>query len=57
VSFATITLCIASQRVFVVVVYFIINSVQKLLHAHSYMFIYTEQSSKKQISTIVLISH
>jgi hypothetical protein len=36
VSFATITLCVASQRVFVVVVvvvvaYFIIDSVRKLL--------------------------
>jgi hypothetical protein len=33
VSFATITLCVASQEVFVVVVvvYFIINSVQKLM--------------------------
>jgi len=30
VSFDTITLCIASQQVFIVV-YFIINSVQKLL--------------------------
>jgi hypothetical protein len=35
VSFATMTLCVASQRVFIVVVvaaaYFIIGSVQKLL--------------------------
>jgi hypothetical protein len=31
VSFAAITLCIASQRVFVVAVYFVITSVLKLL--------------------------
>jgi hypothetical protein len=32
VSFAAITLCVASQRVFiVVVVYFVIDSVRKLL--------------------------
>jgi hypothetical protein len=31
VSFAAITLCVVSQRVFVVVVYFVIDSVRKLL--------------------------
>jgi hypothetical protein len=31
VSFATIALCVASQRVFIVVVYFVIDSVRKLL--------------------------
>jgi hypothetical protein len=38
VSFAAITLCIASQRVFilVVVVYFVIDSVRKLLDTPSY---------------------
>jgi hypothetical protein len=37
VSFAAITLCVASQRVFiVVVVYFVIDSVRKLLDTHSY---------------------
>jgi hypothetical protein len=37
VSFAAITLCVASQRVFVivVVVYFVIDSVRKLLDIHS----------------------
>jgi hypothetical protein len=40
VSFAAITLCVASQRVFivvvvVVVVYFVIGSVPKLLDTHS----------------------
>jgi hypothetical protein len=34
VSFAAITFCIASQRVFVV--YFVIDSVRKLLDTHSY---------------------
>jgi hypothetical protein len=31
VSFAAITLCVASQRVFIVVVYFVVDSVRKLL--------------------------
>jgi hypothetical protein len=44
VSFATITLCVASQRVFivvvvVVVVYFVIDSVWKLLDKPSYILI------------------
>jgi hypothetical protein len=39
VSFATITLCVTSQRVFVVaaVVYFVIDSVRKLLDTPSYI--------------------
>jgi hypothetical protein len=42
VSFAAITLCVASQRVFtvvvvVVVVYFLIDSVWKLLDTPSYV--------------------
>jgi hypothetical protein len=37
VSFAAITLCVASQRVFIVVsVYFVIDSVRKLLDTRSY---------------------
>jgi hypothetical protein len=36
VSFAAITLCVASQRVFVVV-YFVIDSVRKLLDTPSYI--------------------
>jgi hypothetical protein len=37
VSFAAITLCGASQRVFIIaVVYFLIDSVRKLLDTHSY---------------------
>jgi hypothetical protein len=37
VSFAAITLCVASQRVFIVVVYFIIDSVRKFLDTSSYV--------------------
>jgi hypothetical protein len=36
VSFAAITLCVASQRVFIVIVYFFIDPVQKILDAPSY---------------------
>jgi hypothetical protein len=36
VSFAAIALCVASQRVFIVVVYFVIDSVRKLLDTSSY---------------------
>jgi len=36
VSFATITLCVASQRVFIVV-YFVIDSVRKLFDTLSYI--------------------
>jgi hypothetical protein len=39
VSFAAITLCVASQRVFIIVVYFIIDSVRKLLDTPSYLLI------------------
>jgi hypothetical protein len=37
VSFATITLYVASQRVFIVSVYFVIDSVRKLLDIPSYI--------------------
>jgi hypothetical protein len=37
VSFAAITLSVASQRVFIVVVYFVIDSVRKLLDTPSYV--------------------
>jgi len=36
VSFAVVTLCVASQRVFIVV-YFVIDSIRKLLDTPSYM--------------------
>jgi hypothetical protein len=40
VSFAAITLCVAFQRVFIVVsVYFVIDSVRKLLDTLSYRFV------------------
>jgi hypothetical protein len=35
VSFADITFCVASQRVFIVVVYFVIDSFRKLLDTSS----------------------
>jgi len=38
VTFAAITLCVASQRLFIVVsIYFVFDSVRKLLDTHSYM--------------------
>jgi hypothetical protein len=37
VSFAAITLCFSSQRVFIVVVCFVIDSLRKLLETPSYM--------------------
>jgi hypothetical protein len=41
VSFSSITLCVASQRVFtLVVVYFVIDSVRKLLNTPSYVVFY-----------------
>jgi len=36
VSFAAVSLCVASQRAFVVVVYFVVDSVRKLLDTPSY---------------------
>jgi hypothetical protein len=38
VSFATITFCVASQRVFIVAVYFVIDSVLKFLDTLSYLY-------------------
>jgi hypothetical protein len=40
VSFAAITVCVASERVFLVVVYFVIDSVRKLLDISSYVFFF-----------------
>jgi hypothetical protein len=39
VSFAAITLSVAFQRVFIVCVYFVIDSVRKLLYTSSYIFL------------------
>jgi hypothetical protein len=60
VNFTAITLCVASQRVFIVVVYFVIESVQKILDTPSYFIdflkYYTSQKcwlvflSKKSLS-------
>jgi len=41
VSFAAITLCVASQRASVVVVYFVNDSVRKLLDTPSYVLRFT----------------
>jgi hypothetical protein len=38
VNFAAITLCVASQRVFIILVYFVIGSVRKLLDTASYAY-------------------
>jgi len=38
VSFAVITRCVVSQRVFIIVVYFIIDSVRKLLDIPPYVY-------------------
>jgi hypothetical protein len=46
VRFAALTLCIASQRVFIVVsVYFVIDSVRKLLDTPSYIFLFVLRGS------------
>jgi hypothetical protein len=40
VSFAAITLCVASQRVFIIIVvdvHFVIDSIRKLWDTHSYV--------------------
>jgi len=39
-SFAAITLCDASQRVFILVVYFVVHLVPKLLDISSYRYIF-----------------
>jgi hypothetical protein len=43
VSFAAITLCVASRRVFIVAVYFVIDSVQKLLDTPSYTYVFMKR--------------
>jgi hypothetical protein len=48
VSFANITLCVASQRVFIFVVYFFIDSVRKLLNIPSYIHL----EKKTQVYTL-----
>jgi hypothetical protein len=55
VSFAAITLCVASQRVFIVVAYFVIDSVRKLLDIPSYALLpsYIVQHRNKFIVSIL----
>jgi len=58
VSFASIILCVASQRVFVVdVVYFVIDSVRKLLDTPSYLKLnfYNEVTYMNTVTVIVSI--
>jgi hypothetical protein len=51
VSFAAITLCVASQRVFIAVsVYFIIDSVRKLLDTHSHIHKYLTEHKNININ-------
>jgi hypothetical protein len=58
VTFVAIILCVASQRVFIVVVYFVIDSVRKLLDTPSYLLlrleniIYRESVYRKLLKTI-----
>jgi hypothetical protein len=47
VSFTAIPLCVASQRVFIIVVYFVIDSVRKLLDTPSYNSLLVQSSSAK----------
>jgi hypothetical protein len=47
--FAAITLCVVSQRVFILSVYFFIDSVRKLLDTSSYSLLYLASSSDFQI--------
>jgi hypothetical protein len=44
VSFAAITLCVASQQVFILVVDFVIDSVRKILDTLSYICIIKSNS-------------
>jgi uncharacterized membrane protein len=47
VSFAVVTLCVASQRVFIVV-YFVIDSIRKLLDTSSYKTQETDSRSSSE---------
>jgi hypothetical protein len=56
VSFAAIILCVASQRMFIVVVvfvYFVTDSVQKLLDTPSYIHTYTHKYIHAYIHTYI----
>jgi hypothetical protein len=59
VSFAAITLCVASQRVFIVVsAYFVFDSIRKLLDTRSYtpmalMFIFPGKPSVAKLISLL----
>jgi hypothetical protein len=58
VSFAAITICVASQRVFIVVrVYFVIDSVRKLLDTLSYVYVPLGRIIIYSLFTISFQSH
>jgi hypothetical protein len=60
VSIAAITLCVASQRVFIFVVYFVIDSVRKLLDTPLYLSYSTHLKSFPYVhvkSEFVLSTH
>jgi hypothetical protein len=50
VSFAVITLCVAPQRVFIVVVYFVMDSVRKLLDTLSYFVLFFQRPYQTEMS-------
>jgi hypothetical protein len=53
VSFAAITLCVASQRLFIVVrVYFVIDSLRKLLDTPSYLSAVVTEISLVYLCTV-----
>jgi hypothetical protein len=57
VSFAAITLCVASQRVFIVVsVYIVIDSVRKLLVTPSYAAAELERARTHTHTQFVILS-
>jgi hypothetical protein len=52
-SFAAITLCVASQRVFIVVVYFVISSVRNLLDITSYIEVVLMRTFRSDSTSVV----
>jgi hypothetical protein len=52
VSFAAITLCLATRRVFIAVVYFVIDSVRKLLDTPSYVSSQSEDISDHKLANL-----
>jgi len=53
-SFAAISLCVAPQRVFVVVIYFVIDSVRKLFDTLSYCTKYKVEIKNVNLKSIDL---